>query len=167
MAVGILARGLRRGLPPIRCAFAHNPGGAVERHLAEHLTFFLHPFLLDTWVDRTYDLMFPGAQQPLVHAASHLDHMARLAILPTWLKRHAQLAALINFPLYFLFCMPGEFRDLSMLYITFLLIIAVNLQRWMQHAAPAQSARRFKNCNRVQNEKGGSHSESALSISIT
>jgi len=43
----------------------------------------------------------------------------------------------INFPLYFLFCQPGEFRDLSLLYISLVLIIATNLQMWMKQAQPA------------------------------
>ena len=138
MAVSILAAICIAVYLPIRAHFAHNHGGTVERHLAEHLTFFLHPFLLDTWVDRTYDLMFPALSSPLGTLLLIWTIWRVWRFLPTWLKRHAQLAALINFPLYFLFCMPGEFRDLSMLYITFLLILAVNLQRWMQHAAPAQ-----------------------------
>jgi hypothetical protein len=35
-----------------------------------------------------------------------------------------------------LFCEPGEFRDLSLLLITFVLILAFNLQEWIEPAKP-------------------------------
>jgi hypothetical protein len=50
--------------------------------------------------------------------------------LPRAIQRHAQIAAVINFPLYFLFCNPGELRNFSLLYITFLLLLAANLTEW-------------------------------------
>jgi hypothetical protein len=56
-------------------------------------------------------------------------------LLPGWLKRHAQIAAVINIPLYLLFCQPGEFRDLSLLFISFLLVLGFSLQEWMDSAA--------------------------------
>ena len=123
---------------PIRMHFAHNPGGAVEWHLKDHLNFYLHPFAMDTWIDRTYDLMFPALSSPLCTLLLAWTVWRTWHLLPLWVKRHAQLAALINIPLYLLFCLPGEFRDLSMLYISFLLIIATILQRWMQHVAYAE-----------------------------
>jgi len=123
---------------PIRMHFAHNPGGAVEWHLKDHLNFYLHPFAMDTWIDRTYDLMFPALSSPLCTLLLAWTIWRTWHLLPLWVKRHAQLAALINIPLYLLFCLPGEFRDLSMLYISFLLIVATILQRWMQHVASAE-----------------------------
>ena len=51
--------------------------------------------------------------------------------LPPIAQRHAQIAAVINLPLYLLFCWPGELRDLSMLYVTFLLVLAVNVGDWL------------------------------------
>ena len=44
----------------------------------------------------------------------------------TW-KYHLGLAALINIPLYLLFCAPGELRNLSMLFISFMVSLAVYL----------------------------------------
>jgi hypothetical protein len=55
-------------------------------------------------------------------------------LLPGWLKLHAKIAAVINIPLYLLFCQPGEFRDLSLLFISFLLVLAFSLQEWMGSA---------------------------------
>ena len=62
-------------------------------------------------------------------------------LLPKPFQRHGQIAAAINLPLFFLFCQPGEMRDLSMLYIVFLLLLAMNitavLQSWTGSERPA------------------------------
>lgn len=47
--------------------------------------------------------------------------------LPAAIQRHGQVAAAINIPLYLLFCTPGELRDLSMLYVVLMLVLAANL----------------------------------------
>ena len=46
------------------------------------------------------------------------------------MQRHAQIAAAINLPLYVLFCAPGELRNLSMLYVVLLVVLATNLEEW-------------------------------------
>lgn len=120
---------------PIRLHFAHNPGGTVEFHLKDQIDFYLHPFRLLTWVDRTYDLMFPALSSPIPSLLLIWTVWRAWRHLPSWLKRHAQIAAVINIPLFFLFCYPGEFRDLSMLFISFFFVIALNLQQWMKDAA--------------------------------
>jgi hypothetical protein len=116
---------------PIRHHFAHNPGGTVEVHLKDQVDFYLHPFQMDTWIDRTYDLMFPALSAPIPTLLLIWFVWRAWRLLPAWLKRHAQLAALINFPLYFLLCQPGEYRDLSLLYISLLLVIGFSLQSWI------------------------------------
>ena len=116
---------------PIRLHFAQNPGAPFEIHWRDHLQYFLHwdEFLLGT--ERTYGT-------PMLRAFT-LAPMALLAWavfrawphLPQMVRRHAQIAAAINLPLYVLFCSPGELRNLSMLYVTFLLVLAVNLSDWI------------------------------------
>ncbi|MGA8088337.1 MAG: hypothetical protein WCA10_13600, partial [Terracidiphilus sp.] len=119
---------------PIRHAFAHNAGGTVEWHLRDQIDFYLHPFKMDTWVDRTYDLMFPALSAPIPMLMLIWVVWRGWRLLPLWVKRHAQIAAAINIPLFLLFCQPGEFRDLSLLYVSFLLILAVNLREWVGSA---------------------------------
>jgi len=46
--------------------------------------------------------------------------MARMALTARTIQRHTQIAAVINFPLFILFCGAGELRNLSFLYIAFL-----------------------------------------------
>ena len=120
---------------PIRLHFAGNTGGTVEWHLQDQVTFLLHPLSVDNLIDRTYDLMFPAFSSLIPFAILVWTVWRGWRLLPTWAKRHAQFAAVINVPLYLLFCMPGEFRDLSLLFISFLLILAVNLQQWIDRTS--------------------------------
>ena len=124
---------------PIRLQFAHNPGGTVEFHLKDHIAFYLHPFQMDTWIDRTYDLMFPALSAPIPTLLLIWFVWRAWRLLPPWLRRHAQIAAVINFPLYVLFCQPGEYRDLSLLYISFLLVIGHSLHQWMRRCVQLEA----------------------------
>jgi hypothetical protein len=140
IAVGVLVAVCALVYLPIRLQFAHNPGGTVEWHLRDQIAFYLHPFTIDTWVDRTYDLMFPALSSPIPTLLLIWTVWRAWRHLPQWLKRHAQIGAVINVPLYLLFCQPGEFRDLSLLYVSFLVVLAANLQQWMQHSAQPKAA---------------------------
>jgi hypothetical protein len=121
---------------PIRYHFAHNPGGTVEWHFTDKIDFYLHPFRLDTWVDRTYDLMFPALSAPIPMLLLIWTVWRGWRLLPYCLKRHALIAAVINIPLYVFFCQPGELRDLSLLFVSFLLILGFSLEEWIQTAKP-------------------------------
>jgi hypothetical protein len=119
---------------PIRVHFAHNPGAPMESHWRDQLQYFLNwDYLMGT--EKTYGI-------PMLKAFS-LAPMALMAWtvarawphLPRIIQRHAQIAAAINLPLYLLFCWPGELRDLSLLYIVFLLALAVNINRWIGSSA--------------------------------
>jgi len=134
IGVGVLVAVCAAVYLPIRLHFAHNLGGTVEWHVKETVDFYLHPFRLETWIDRSYDLMFPAMSGPIPFVLLIWTVWRGWQFLPHWLKRHAQIAAVINIPLYVLFCDPGEFRDLSLLFITFLFILAYSLQEWMHSA---------------------------------
>jgi hypothetical protein len=43
-----------------------------------------------------------------------------------------QIAAIINIPLFVLVCSAGAMRNLSMLYVALLLLLATNLTEWMR-----------------------------------
>ena len=139
-AIGILAATCVAVYLPIRHHFAQNPGGTVEWHLRDQVDFYIHPLRMDTWIDRTYDLMFPALSSPICTLLLIWLVWRTWRFLPDWLKRHSKIAAAINIPLFLLFCQPGEFRDLSLLYVSFVLIIAFNVQKWMQpHSQPLLS----------------------------
>jgi hypothetical protein len=136
IGVGVLAAVCVAVYLPIRYHFAHNAGGTVEWHVMDKIDFYLHPFRVDTWVDRTYDLMFPALSAPIPFLLLIWTIWRSWRLLPLWLKRHAQIAAVINIPLYVLFCQPGELRDLSLLFIAFLLMLGYSLEQWIQTEKP-------------------------------
>jgi hypothetical protein len=114
----------------LRMRYLHNPGGAVEFHLMDQVQFLLHP-MNELAREETYGVYFFRTFSifPLVMIVWTAWRGWRH--LPRAIQRHAQIAAVINVPLYILFCWPGELRDLSMLYVTLLLLFAANLTVWV------------------------------------
>jgi hypothetical protein len=122
---------------PIRVHFAHNPGGTVYVEWQKHLRFFEHPLNLLIKSETTYGLY--GFRIFTIVPLALLAWMAWRGwrLLPSAIRRHGQLAAAINVPLYFLFCAPGELRDLSLLYMVFLLLAGANLDEWIGRSVRA------------------------------
>lgn len=114
----------------LRLRFQHNPGGTVEMHLMDQLNYMMHPSNL-LLREKTYGLLVLQGFNPLLWVLVAWTVSRGWRFLPPAIRRHAQIAAIINFPLYFLLCVPGELRDLSLLYVTFFLLLAANLTQWM------------------------------------
>jgi hypothetical protein len=114
----------------LRSRFQHNPGGTVVTHLIDQVHFFFHP-TNSSLFEKTYGVVAIRTFNPLVVALIAWTAWREWRFLPKAIQRHARIAAIINIPLYFLFCAPGELRDLSMLYITLLLLMAANLSQWI------------------------------------
>lgn len=115
-------------LIPIRLRFAHNPGGDGTSWL-EGLRFYLHPYHLLLATEETYGVRMFSAFTLLPMALLVWTVVRGWKHLPPAMQQHGRIAAAINLPLYIVFCNPGELRNLSMLYIVFLLLLAVNLNR--------------------------------------
>ena len=114
----------------LRLRFLHNPGGTVELHVYDQIDYMLHPSNL-LLREKTYGLLVFQGFNPLVWALIAWTAIRGWRLLPQPLQRHAQIAAIVNFPLYLLFCIPGELRDLSLLYVTLLFLLAANLTAWL------------------------------------
>jgi hypothetical protein len=110
----------------IRIRFAHNPGAPAEVWLPEQLRYFLHPSQMLFRSEETYGVRMVKVYTliPIILIAFAVYRGWRY--LPSTIKQHAQIAAAINVPLYLVLSYPGELRDLSLLYITFLLAVAAN-----------------------------------------
>jgi hypothetical protein len=110
----------------VRSHFSQNPGTTVLVQWPLQVGFLLYPRnLID--IEKTYGVL---AFRPitLVPVALIVWTVRRgWPRLPVAIRHHAKMAAVINFPLFFLFCAPGELRDMSMLYIVFLSALAANL----------------------------------------
>ena len=58
--------------------------------------------------------------------------------IPEYIHKHLMLAAAINVPLMLLFSAEGEMRNLSMLYVAIVVLIAGAMHRWLNStSAPA------------------------------
>ena len=110
----------------IRYQFLQNPGGAIQSKWRAQLNFFIHPMRLLGW-ERTYGIPNFKAFSLIPLALIIWTAWRGWGLLPIEIRRHGQIAAAINIPLFLLFCSPGEIRDLSFLYVLFMLLIAVNL----------------------------------------
>lgn len=122
----------------VHMQFAHNPGGTLEYHWHEQLDFFfLHP---GHWIyhgeiiETTYGILLPQVFTILPMTLLIWTVWRSWSHLPRAIQRHGQIAAAINIPLYLLFCKPGELRDLSLLYVFFLAVIASNLNEWITYS---------------------------------
>jgi hypothetical protein len=123
----------------LRLHFAGNPGSTVLFKLQGWLTFFAHPqkFFL---TEATYGIKAFKAFSPIPVALLIWTTIRGWKHLPRPVRQHAVIAAVINFPLFFLFCSPGEMRDLSLLYMVLLLLFAVNLAPQTDARLPGPTA---------------------------
>ncbi len=105
----------------VREMFINNPGDAADGRFFEHMEFI---FDVSTYflTDSIYGVPLPS-RMFLLHiiyvlfiAKSSWKHLN-----DGW-KNHIKFAAVINGILYFLYVVPGELRDLSMLYISLMVL---------------------------------------------
>jgi hypothetical protein len=138
---------------PIRLRFAGNPGSTVMLGLSDQRYYFTHPRELLFSTEETYGLRMLAAYT-LVPIAFGIWTVCRgWRQLPLVMRRHGQIAAAINFPLYFLFCSGGELRDLSLLYIVFLLVLAVDLNAWIGDSMRAGALQTGYGCSPIAVER--------------
>jgi hypothetical protein len=118
----------------LRMRYQHNPGGAIEMHIIDQVHYLLNqPTAYSVYLEKTYGLtLMERGFDLLVLLLIVWTAWRGWNLLPRPVRRHAQIAATINIPLYFVLCAPGELRDLSMLYITLLFLLAANVNRWME-----------------------------------
>ena len=111
----------------VREIFAGNPGGAADWRLIEHFENILD---LSSYflTDSIYGVPL-GARVflPYVVCVLWLIKFSWRFLSDAW-KLHAKIALAINGALYFLFVVPGELRDLSMLYVSLMILAAVYLR---------------------------------------
>jgi hypothetical protein len=112
----------------IRRLYASNPGVTVEMHLLNNLAYYSNPLNLVTF-DKTYGLLMLSGYSVLTIAVIGLLLSLSWRRQSGAVRRHAVLAAAMNFPLLLLFSAPGEIRNLSMLYPTLAFLIAGSIDR--------------------------------------
>ena len=104
--------------------YAGNIGGNTEWHFGEHLQQF---FILNSWFK---EYPFYGVYWGIGFFIPNTLMLAWIAkctwkkLSAAW-KNHIKIAALINIPLFFLFCQPNELRNLSLMYIGFIAMLSI------------------------------------------
>mgnify|MGYP000091251506 CR=1 FL=1 len=113
----------------LKMAFASNNGGAAEFHLLENLRNYMLP-----WSYRQLEVTY-GMPGP--HGAFFLTLILGLLIIirgwsciPQRFKTHTILCLAFNLPLFLLFCATGELRNLSFLYVEFVVLLAFAIKMY-------------------------------------
>ena len=123
-----------------RMRFAHNPGGTVEVHWRDQIHFFHHPhYWLVGTLERTYGILMVPALTIIPTALLVWTVWSAWPLMSPLMKQHAKIATSINIPLYLLFCWPGEFRNFSLMNMSFCFVIATNVTAWSRACCEGSS----------------------------
>ena len=111
----------------VKQMFINNPGDMADSRIIEHFEniFDLGSYFL---TDSIYGVPLPSRMFFL-----HIIYVVWIVKnywhkLSDALKNHAKFALVVNGILYFLFVVPGELRDLSMLYLSLIILTSYFLQ---------------------------------------
>lgn len=123
----------------MRVRYAGNPGGTVSFQPGANLFYFLDP---GNWfrTENTYGVTLPKGLSAVMMLAIAGLAAAGWGRLPAAFRLHVLAALAVNVPLFLLFAAAGEARNLSMLYPSLLLLMAMALTGWMT-VAPSPRAR--------------------------
>jgi hypothetical protein len=114
--------------------YAGNDGSHAIFQLWPAMAFYANPLNL-LKLENTYGLPLFKGYGILILGWLTLMMAYGWKEVPLRFRRHLILAAIINLPLFLLFCAEGEIRNLSMTFVGLVILIAGALQRWMRKQA--------------------------------
>jgi hypothetical protein len=120
----------------IRLTYAGNDGQNAIFQLVDNILFYGNPLNLFLF-DQTYGLPLFKGYGIVVFGWFAVLMIYGWRMVPRYIHKHLMLAAIINVPLLLLFCAEGEMRNLSMLYVPIVALIAGALHRWLGTATAA------------------------------
>lgn len=108
--------------------YRDNPGVVVFFQLWPNLLYYLNPANLFGF-DRSFGLALPSGYNIVI--LLFLAVLGRYAwpAMSEALRNHVAIGAAITFPLWILFCSPGEMRNLSLMLVAFFLLLAAAAQK--------------------------------------
>jgi hypothetical protein len=115
----------------IRSSFSGNPGSDTIFQLSKNIVFYINPLNL-LKMDQTYGLPLFKAYGVVMLCWFATLMMYGWKVTPNYIRQHLALAAAINIPLFLMFCAAGEMRNLSMLYVGTVALMAGALHRLMR-----------------------------------
>ncbi|WP_312437382.1 hypothetical protein [Achromobacter sp.] len=119
----------------LRMRYAGNPGGAVSFQPGANFFYFLDP---GNWfrTESTYGVALPKGLSAVMVLMIAGVAVTGWRLLPVPFRQHVLMALAVNVPLFLLFAAEGEARNLSMLYPSLLVLMAMALTAWMNAAPP-------------------------------
>lgn len=123
----------------LRHAYAGNVGQNAILQLSANLLFYVNPLNLLA-LDQSYGLPLFRGYGIVVFAWFAMLMAYGWREVPKYAREHLLLAAIINVPLLLLFSAAGEVRNLSMLYVPIVILMAGALQRWLDTFPPLAAA---------------------------
>ncbi|GGP26451.1 hypothetical protein [Silvimonas amylolytica] len=114
----------------VKTHYAGNPGGVVQFHLWDQLHYFRYPGHLKGF-EFQYGLVTPKSFNLINILLVVMLVRTGWLPLPRQVKQYLWLALAVNVPLFLLFCYPGEIRNLSMLYMGLVSMLACGLSYTM------------------------------------
>lgn len=119
----ILAAGLVN--VAVKLAFFHSErGGVAELHVLKNLKFYLNPTNYLQFSEVTYGIMGPRGFYFGTILVIAVVIARSWSSAPNRARQHLLMVAAINFPLVLIFCAPGEVRNLSLVYVGLVVMIA-------------------------------------------
>ncbi len=111
-----------------KSTYAKNPGSNMDYQLVDNIKFYLHPLDYLFSFEWTYGMYLPKGFSIFILLALFIIIFKSWPSLERPIKQHSLFALAITIPLFTLFCYRDELRNLSMLYISFNIMIAVYLK---------------------------------------
>lgn len=138
--IGLLITGAALALGALvhlinRAFYQTDAGGDVHPHFSENILFYINPMSL-LKATKTYGIPMLDGYNPITLLLIAGVIAMGLPALSRRLKLFSLACLVINLPMFILFAAPGETRNLSLLYPTFLLLIAATIERLDTRPAP-------------------------------
>jgi hypothetical protein len=112
----------------LKLHFLASPGGTAELHFVENIKGYL---MVSNYFrpEVTYGIIGPQGAFAGTLAVIVIILFRGWPSCPRYVRQHLLIAAAINFPLFLIFCITGELRNLSLMYVGFVILIAFSLER--------------------------------------
>jgi len=136
-ATAILASGLVNAA--MKLLFFDAPGAAAEFKLFRNILNYLNP-LTYLQFENTYGIAGPAGVFAGTLLVAAIVALRGWGVSPLAVRRHMLLAACLNLPLFLAFCATGELRNLSLLFVGFVVLGAHALRDWLRAQCGAPPA---------------------------
>lgn len=114
----------------VKLTFAGSPRGVVaELHWLQNLKYYLSPTSYLRFVEITYGVIGPERVFFGTLLVIGILVLRGWGLAPLQVRRHLLIAAAINVPLFLLFCAAGELRNLSLLYVSLVIMAGFAIDR--------------------------------------